>query len=208
MSPSRKKTLYLRAARLFVSTAAIALLIALGGYLYLSRTSTVPRVPTVPVPVVSTCKDLPPGTRRVGARAGGRYMLQFAVPEAKVRIREGVTDAPPLLYGFDIKPLAGESLLTISYGPPTSGGADSARGTFSRVEKRVVVDDTGHSVGEDDLSYMNTGTRSRSVLFQGWVTARYSSVSKEDASLFDQIVNSACLLAGGTKNADGVPHPL
>jgi hypothetical protein len=184
---------------LFVSTAAIALLVGLGGYLYLSRTSIVPKTPTVPVPVVSTCKDLSPGTRRVGARAGDRYMLQFAVPEAKVRIREGVTDAPPLIYGFDIRPQGGESILTISYGPPSNGGVDSARGAYSRVEKRVVLDDTGHSVGEDDLRYLNTGTgtRSRRVLFQGWITAEYGHVSDEYAALFDQIINSACLLPSG-----------
>ncbi len=182
---------------LFVLTAAIALLVALGGYLYLSRTSIVPKVPTVPVPIVSTCKDLPPGTRRVGARAGDRYMLQFAVPEAKVRIQEGVTDAPPLIYGFDIRPQGGESLLTISYGPPSKGAVDAARGAFSRVEKRVVVDDAGHSVGEDDLRYLNMGARSRSVLFRGWVTAQYRSLSDQDAALFDQIINSACLLPPG-----------
>jgi len=183
--------------RLFVSTAAIALLVALGGYLYLSRTSIVPKAPTVPVPVVSTCKDLSPGTKRVGAKAGDRYMLQFAVPVAKLRIREGVTDASPLIYGFDIRPQGGESILTISYGPPSSGGVDSARGAYSRVEKRVVVDDTGHSIGEDDLRYLNTGTRSRRVLFQGWVTADYREASDKDAALFDQIIKSACLLPSG-----------
>lgn len=179
---------------LFVSTGVITLLVALGGYLYLSRTRTVPKTPTVPVPVVSTCKDSSPGTRRVGAKAGDRYMLQFSVPEARVRIRDGVTDAPPLIYGFDIRLQGDESLLTISYGPPSSAGVDPARGTYSRVEKRVVVDDAGHSVGEDDLRYLNTGARSRSVLFQGWVTAQYRSVSETDARLFDQIINSACLL--------------
>jgi hypothetical protein len=182
---------------LFVSTAAIALLVALGGYLYLSRTSILPKAPTVPVPVVSTCKDLSPGTKRVGAKAGDRYMLQFAVPVTKVRIREGVTDAPPLIYGFDIKPQGGESLLTISYGAPTSNGVNSARGAYSRVENRTVVDDTGQGVGEDDLSYLNTGTHSRRVLFQGWVTAQYRSVSEGDAAFFDQIINSACLLPSG-----------
>ena len=183
---------------LFVSTVVIALLAALGGYLYFSRTSIVPKTPSVPVPVVSTCKDLSPGTRRVGAKAGDRYLLQFSVPEAKVRIREGVTDALPLIYGFDIRPQSGESLLTISYGPPTSGGVNSARGAYSRVEKRLIVDDSGHSVAEDDLRYLNTGARSRRVLFQGWVTAEYGYVSYEDATLFDQIINSACLLPSGS----------
>lgn len=183
---------------LLVSTAAIALLLALGAFLYLSRNTTVPKMPTVPVPVVSNCTDLSPGTKRVGARAGDRYMLQFTVPQAKVRIREGVSDAPPLLYGFDIRPQGGESLLTISYGPPSGkGGVDSARGAYTQVEKRVVVDDTGHFIGEDNLRYLNTGRRSRSVLFQGWVTAQYSSVSDRDAALFDQIINSACLLPSG-----------
>lgn len=174
------------------------MLLAVGGYLYLSHSKTVPKTPTVPVPVVSSCTGLSPGTRRVGAKAGDPYMLQFSVPEAKVRIREGVTDAPPLIYGFDIRPQGGESLLTISYGPPRNAGVEPARGTDSRVEKRVVVDDAGHSVGEDDLRYLNTGARSRNAVFQGWVSAQYLSVSDQDAALFDQIINSACLLPSGS----------
>lgn len=189
LAPSSESRLWL-----FVSTGVTALLLALGGYLYLPRHSIASKTSAVAVPVVSACKDLSPGTRRVGAKAADRYMLQFSVPEAKARIREGVTDAPPLIYGFDIRPQGGESLLTISYGPPSKAGVDTARGIYSRVEKRVVVDDAGRSVGEDDLRYLNTGARSRSVLFQGWVTAQYRSVSDQDAALFDEIINSACLL--------------
>jgi hypothetical protein len=148
-----------------------------------------------PIPVVSVCKELPPGMRRIGAKPGDRYMLQFDVPETEVLIREGVSDAPPIVYGFDIKPKDSESRLAVSYGPQSNNvNADRARDSFPHVLKRIIVDDKGHSVGEDDWGYQNAEKRWRRARFQGWVTADYGPlVNEQEARLFDRVINSACL---------------
>lgn len=121
-------------------------------------------------------------------------MLQFDVPETEVLIRAGVSDAPPIVYGFGIKPKGSESRLRISYGPQTQDiAADRARESSSRVVKRIIVDDKGHSVGEDDWGYQVPEKRWRRARFQGWVTAEYGLVNEQEAKLFDRVLSSACL---------------
>jgi hypothetical protein len=132
--------------------------------------------------------------RRIGAKLGDRYMLQFDVPETEAVIREGASDAPPLVYSFDIKPKGSESRLGVSYGPQSNSvTADRARDSFPHVLKRIIVDDKGHSVGEDDWGYHNAEKRWRRARFQGWVTADYGLVNEQEARLFDRVINSACL---------------
>ena len=146
------------------------------------------------IPMVSVCKDLPPGMRRIGAKPGDRYMLQFDVPETEVLIREDVSDAPPIVYGFGIKPKGSESRLRISYGSQRQDiAADRARESSSQVVNRIIVDDKGHSVGEDDWGYQNSENRWRRARFQGWVTADYGLVNEQEAKLFDRVISSACL---------------
>lgn len=150
-----------------------------------------------PTPVVSVCNELAPGMKRIGASPGDRYMLQFDIPVNEVRVREGVTDAPPIVYGFDIGPRVGESLLVISYGPQSNYPiVDRERASSTRIVKRIIVDDQGRSVGEDDWGYLDPERRWRRARFQGWVQAEYGFVNEKEAALFDQIINSACLLPG------------
>lgn len=150
-----------------------------------------------PTPVVSVCNELAPGMKRIGASPGDRYMLQFDIPVNEVRVREGVTDAPPIVYGFDIGPRVGESLLVISYGPQSNYLiVDRERASSTRIVKRIIVDDQGRSVGEDDWGYLDPERRWRRARFQGWVQAEYGFVNEKEAALFDQIINSACLLPG------------
>jgi len=61
--------------------------------------------------VVSGCKEPAPGMTRIGAQSGDRYMLQFDIPKSQASIREGATDAPPLLHAFGIRPNDSESRL-------------------------------------------------------------------------------------------------
>ena len=152
-------------------------------------------VASPPIPVVSVCRELAPGMKRIGASPGDRYMLQFDIPVNEVRVREGVTDAPPIVYGFDISLRVGESLLVISYGPQSNyPTVDRERASSTRTVKRIVVDDQGRSVGEDDWGYLDPERRWRRARFQGWVQAEYGLVNEKDAVLFDQIINSACLV--------------
>jgi hypothetical protein len=155
------------------------------------------RPPMVSIPVVSVCKELAPGMRRIGGMIGDRYPLQFDIPAKDVVFHEGTSDAPPLAYGFGVRPKDSQSLLEISYGPQRNNMVvDRARGSSIHVEKRIIVDDKRRPVGEDDWGYLGTGERWRRVRFQGWVTAEYGFVNKKDAELFDQVINSSCLLPG------------
>ena len=154
-----------------------------------------------PVPSrVSACKDLGPGMRRIGAHSGDRYMLQFDVPVDQVKIHEGATDAPPLKYGFGIRLRNSESHLEIAYGPQSDdvviGGK---RAATLHIVKRIVVDDQQRAVGDDDWGYLDSERRWRRVRFGGWVQAEYQFVNETDATLFDQIVSSACLLPASVR---------
>jgi hypothetical protein len=151
-----------------------------------------------PIPVVSVCKELASGMKRIGASPGDRYMLQFDIPVNEVRVHEGAADMPPFEYGFGIRPQAGgESLLRITYGPQqNSMDVDRRRASSVRIVKRIIVDGQGRSVGEDDWGYPDPEKRWRRARFQGWVEAEYGFVNKKDADLFDQVINSACLLPG------------
>jgi len=62
------------------------------------------------VPVISACKELAPGMRRIG----NRYGIQFDVPKNEFTFGEGRSDAGPLVGGFDLSTKNGHSLLVIS----------------------------------------------------------------------------------------------
>jgi flagellar basal body-associated protein FliL len=101
---------------LIILVVTIAFLTVCLGYFrfFTNAVKKSPSVASPPIPVVSVCKELPPGMRRIGANPGDRYMLQFDIPETEVLIREGVSDVPPIVYGFRIKPKGSESRLWIS----------------------------------------------------------------------------------------------
>src|SRR5215469_657624 len=187
---------------LIVSVAGGVFLVLSLGYLHLSgRTSEKPPTVATPLsPIVSVCKEVVPGMNRIGARPGDRYMLQFDVPVKSVSVHEGEEDAPPFAYGFGIRPQAGgESFLEISYGPQRNWwDVDRKRAASERVAKRIIVDDQGRSVGEDDWGYLEPERRWRRARFQGWVQAEYGFVNAKDADLFDEIIKSACLLPSQT----------
>lgn len=179
---------------------SIAAICAVSFYLFPRRDGLLNPL-RAPVPSrVSACKDLGPGMRRIGATSRDRYMLQFDVPVDQVRIHEDATDAPPLKYGFGIRPRNSESDLEISYGPQSNdvviGGE---RAATPHIVKRIVVDDQERSVGDDDWGYLDPERRWRRVRFRGWVQAEYQFVNERDATLFDQIISSACLLPASAR---------
>ncbi len=148
-----------------------------------------PLAPTVPH--LSSCKALGPGMRRIGDRG-----LQFDVPTSDLTISEGTSDAAPLVHGFGLRPKESKSSLNIEFGPQSLGSmmVDPAV-TFSKhVEKRSIVDDKGKSIGEDEWGYLDSGERWRHARFWGALgTAKYGFVNKNEAELFDRVINSVCI---------------
>jgi hypothetical protein len=164
------------------------------------------KTPVAPaVPVVTSCKKPGAGVRRIG-----RSVFQFDVPVKDFTISQFDADAPPV-YGFRLKPRNGASFLDISWNDPEVGMesikplADPALTFSGPVEKRKILNDEGTTVGEDTWGYWGNGESWRRVRLRGTVVARYGSINAGDAArygsvhqkeaeLFDQIINSACII--------------
>jgi hypothetical protein len=146
------------------------------------------------VPVVSVCTPLKPGMRRIGNPSG----IQFDITTSHLSVHEGVEDAPPSAHGFYLQPSSGKSGLNISFGPLNFGEgtvSDPDAIFLEHLEKRTIVDETGHPVGEDYWGYLKSGERWRRVwLFKGGILAKYGFVDKNDAETLDRVIESACLL--------------
>ena len=153
----------------------------------------VPSKPVAPfVPVVSVCKTLKPGIRRIG----NEYGIQFDVATSDLSIHEGVEDAPPFTHGFGLTPKNSTSVLEISYGDNQSlesFGTDPVLTFSEHFEKRSISDEKGQLLGEDYWGYLDRSKRWRRVHLKGWVDARYGFVSEKEAKLFDTAINSVCL---------------
>ena len=105
---------------------------------------------------------------------------------------------PPFEHGFSLRTSDGKSGLNISFGP-----LDIREGTVSdpdttvlnHLEKRTVVDQAERPIGEDYWGYLNSGEHWRRVwFFKGGILAKYGFVRKEDAEMFDRVIESACIL--------------
>lgn len=151
------------------------------------------RRPTPPaLPIVSTCRDLAPGMSRIGEPG----KLQFDVLAEDFQIQEGNTDAPPLVHGLDLSYRDGKSSLEINYGPSLHNWLDHLARVFpSHTEERTILDNTGQRVGTDEWEYVSGGKRRRKIHFRGFVTAIYPFVDAQEAQIFDQVINSACIPA-------------
>jgi hypothetical protein len=150
-------------------------------------------------------------------RIGGQTGLQFDVPMKDFTISEGSTDAPPPIYGFDIRPKNSTAWLSISWGeaitqtrrsgmPPNPILDSSDVGPSENVGRRRVLDDQGKTIGEESWGYWGQGEHWRRVHLLGRLhvsygsenerdVRSYGSVHERDAALFDQIINSVCWLS-------------
>lgn len=177
------------------------------------------------LPAVSSCVEPRPGMGRIGERMKRiveQTNFQFDVRTEDFTISEGCTDAGPPICGFDIKPKNSTAWLSVSWGEDTtrqmrrsgmppdpilrSAGLASELDLSAFVGRRRVVDDEGKTIGQESWGYWGQGERWRRVHLLGWVQANYGSkdkmdvrsygsVHERDATLFDQIINSACRLS-------------
>lgn len=153
---------------------------------------TIFRKPSPRTTKVSRCGNLAPGLRRIGDPSG----FQFDVPLNRFSIREGGTDAPPLIHGFGIRPNGGKSELEISFPhrPMPSMAIDPIRTLSTHVEQRPVLNHESKPVGEDHRGYIQSGERWRQLLlFKGGMVAKYGLVPDKDAAAFDQVIDSVCI---------------
>jgi|GEM_PF-5907739 len=145
-------------------------------------------------PVVSKCKDLGLGVKRMGGLDG----FQFDAFVRDFTIIEGTQDIPPFAHGFALTPKKGVSALDISFGqrPIENMAEDPTLLLSDHVDERRVFDDQGHPIGDDYWGYLKSGERWRRVrLFKGGVVAKYGLVNEKDARLFDRVISTGCLLS-------------
>ncbi|MGH9515546.1 MAG: hypothetical protein ACRD3P_07695 [Terriglobales bacterium] len=146
------------------------------------------------VPVVSVCKPLKSGMRRIGNQSG----IQFDVSTSDLSIHDPVEDAPPFAHSVYLYRSHRKSYLGIFFGPLEFGQstvADPDATFLTHLEKNKILDQTGRAIGEEYWGYLNSGERCRRVwLFKAGIVAKYAFVSKEDAEIFDRVIDSACLL--------------
>lgn len=166
-----------------------------------------PRSPhTQSVPVISNCKPLQPGMRRLGERGG----YQFDAVAADFEIIEGVEDAGPGGHGFDLRSPNSTALLIISFGTDLGRGSmdSDPKLVFSEhYSKRRILDDKGRLIGEDYWGYLNRRKIWRRSHLKGFVYLNYENINERDAERFDHVIDSACILPV-EGNETNVPIPL
>jgi len=155
-------------------------------------------------PVVTSCKELKPGMRRLGEQ----YGYQFDVFANDFTIHEG-RGTESDVYGFTLTRENGTSYLDISWRSErlNMGGVpvDPTLMYSGPFEKRWIFDDKGKQIGEDSWGYWGDGEFWRRVHLVGRVVASYGSINsgdiassgsvhEKDAELFDQVINSVCRL--------------
>ena len=147
------------------------------------------RVPAPPAVVISECREVGPGIRRIGSG----YAVQFDVPMKEFTMGEGCTDAAPTACGIDLGPKNRKALMEISLLRPLRMSRIDALEVFSKqVEKRGILDAHGRTVGQDAWGCWSTGECWRKIKFPGGIVAEYGLVNESDARLFDAVISSAC----------------
>ncbi len=171
------------------------------------------------VPVVSSCKELKPGMRRIAVGPGLRWRgvgaqadFQFDIPiERFTPIKDfSPSDAPGGPSGFSLRLRNSASLLEIWWDPEIDESMKPAVNPAliysGPVEPRKILDDEGSPVGEDSWGYWDNGEFWRRVRLRRSVIVRYGSINpgdvasygsvhEQDAELFDQVISSVCFLS-------------
>jgi hypothetical protein len=172
-------------------TVCVGLLVVASSMYIYFRFARNPQSPSVLV--VSNCKVLQPGMRRMGDRGG----YQFDALGADFEIIEGTQDAGPG-HGFDLRPTNSTALLTISFGSDLGRGpidADPNLVFSERYYKRRIFDNKGQLIGEDYWGYLDRQKIWRRIHLKGFVYLNYANTNEIDAERFDQVINSACVLS-------------
>ena len=184
-----------------ITTTTLLIVICVYIWLQINKKPVAP-----PVPVVYSCKKVVPGMRRIGEQ----YGVQFDVPIDAFTFHEGDSDTPPVVHGVDVTLKNKKCLLAISWGSASDTElmkpkVDPALIYSGPAEKRKVFDSKGDLIGEDSWGYLDNGGRWRRVRFVGEVLATYGSrnggdvprfgiVKQNEASFFDQVINSVCIM--------------
>lgn len=144
--------------------------------------------------VVPQCSGPTSGTERIGL---GKYGLQYDVPTKQAKIIRGKVNTDYIRH--TVKPKKGGGWLELWFGPYAMSSLPDDKDIqgSTDLKQRSVVNNKGGTIGLDTRGKAVDGNwwRQTSIISDG---ARYRA-PEEVATLFDQIVNSACLIPYPTK---------
>lgn len=166
--------------------AIIGAVLGLAVVVYVFRMRAPRRPPSL---VLSVCQAVAPGMRRFKANWG----TQFDAPEANFTVKAHERDMPGgELYTVTLKERA--EYLVVWQDDDLFRDLKNAFPVFSRhVGQDDVRTHAGRIVGKDHWGDLNGGDRWRYVSFSDGDGAGYWPVPLNEARLFDQVINSACL---------------
>ena len=146
--------------------------------------------------IVSTCSESVPAIQRVGSgNVAASSRIYFDVPAENFTIHSGTPDM--VIGTYHAVALRGSSTnLEIGYGALNLDRELSAAfPVFStHREERDVRTPGGRVIGKDRWGFLKSGERWRIVRFSGGDEIGYRPVGTKEAGLFDQVVNSACVM--------------
>lgn len=156
-----------------------------------------PQTPAVQVSLQRSSDELavPSCTkpRRGLRRIGWGYGPQFDVPKRAAEILGGKPDVDYSRYV--IKPKKGKGFLELWFGPYAMGSdpADEKFTSSVTFAQRKVVSAADGVIGIDSWGKLRNGEKWRqtAIVSQG---ARYDAAKPDDAALFDEIIDSLCLV--------------
>jgi hypothetical protein len=160
-------------------------------YFFSARSPT----PVPPVFVISVCRPLAAGRRRIGSNR----TIQFDIPESGFKVSSEMYDMPPGQWLFGIRLKDGTANLEMSDGKiPSARELESALPVFSEhVEKRDIYGSQGNRIGDDRWGYLKSGERWRYIKFVWGDEVGYRATRIDKAKVLDQVITSACVLPDG-----------
>jgi hypothetical protein len=138
---------------------------------------------------ISVCPDIVFGVHRVTADSG----IRFAAPEKAFTVHAALRDMPPgRLYVVKLKDA--DAKIVVWRDDDMFRDLKVAYPVFSdQIGQRIIRDATGRNFGSDRWGYLQSGERWRYVRFSTGDAVGYEPTPPKQASLLDQVVNSACL---------------
>jgi hypothetical protein len=138
--------------------------------------------------IVPTCSQPGLNQKQIG---WGKDGLHFTAPKVGVQVLGGQPDVDYVR--FIIKPKKGKSFLELWFGPYAFSSEPDDERFIESIDftQRYLVSPNGEAMGKDSWGHLKNGLSWRHTGSLG-SGATFRNANKEEAQLFDQIINSIC----------------
>jgi hypothetical protein len=143
--------------------------------------------PLTTAKITPVCDKPRPGFKRFG----GGYGVQFDIPKTTARIQEGTPDVDYVRHL--IKRKGGKSALELWFGVYAMNLNPDDDQLINSVEfkQQSIVSSNGSEIGLDSWGHLHDGSAWRQIFVSG-SGARYKKATPEDATFFNQILDTFC----------------